>query len=133
MRWMNLESIIQSEVSQKEKDKYCILTHIYGIQKNGTEEFTGQQWRNRHTGQTYGHGERGGEVEMYGESNMEIYSTVCKQIANGNLLKWEFPEWLRKQTGLCLNLVGWDGEGDGREVLKGGDIYIPMADSLWKE
>ena len=28
MRWMNLESIIQSEVSQKEKDKYHILTHI---------------------------------------------------------------------------------------------------------
>ena len=31
MRWMNLEPIIQSEVSQKEKDKYSILTHIYGI------------------------------------------------------------------------------------------------------
>ena len=31
MRWMDLESIIQSEVGQKEKDKYCILTHIYGI------------------------------------------------------------------------------------------------------
>ena len=31
MRWMNLELIIQSEVSQKEKDKCCILTHIYGI------------------------------------------------------------------------------------------------------
>ena len=30
MKWMNLEPIIQSEVSQKEKDKY-ILTHIYGI------------------------------------------------------------------------------------------------------
>ena len=29
MRWMNLESIIQSEVSQKEKDKYHILMHIY--------------------------------------------------------------------------------------------------------
>ena len=29
MRWMNLEPIIQSEVSQKEKDKYCILTHIH--------------------------------------------------------------------------------------------------------
>ena len=29
MRWMNLEPIIQSEVSQKEKDKYCILMHIY--------------------------------------------------------------------------------------------------------
>ena len=31
MRWMNLEPIIQSEVSQKEKGKYCVLTHIYGI------------------------------------------------------------------------------------------------------
>ena len=31
MRWMNLDLIIQSEVSQKEKDKYHILTHIYGI------------------------------------------------------------------------------------------------------
>ena len=33
MRWMNLETIIQSEVSQKEKDKYHILTHIYGLKK----------------------------------------------------------------------------------------------------
>ena len=39
MRWMNLEPIIQSEVSQKEKDKYRILMHIHKIQKNGTEEF----------------------------------------------------------------------------------------------
>ena len=31
MKWMNLEHIIQSEVSQKEKDKYCILTYIYRI------------------------------------------------------------------------------------------------------
>ena len=31
MRWMNLEPIIQSEVSQKKKDKYLILMHIYGI------------------------------------------------------------------------------------------------------
>ena len=31
MRWMNLEPIIQSEVSQKEKDKYRMLMHIYGI------------------------------------------------------------------------------------------------------
>ena len=31
MRWMNLEHIIQSEVSQKEKYKYSILMHIYGI------------------------------------------------------------------------------------------------------
>ena len=31
MRWMNLEPIIQSEVSQKEKDKYYILIYIFGI------------------------------------------------------------------------------------------------------
>ena len=31
MWWMNLELIIQSEVSQKEKDKHHILMHIYGI------------------------------------------------------------------------------------------------------
>ena len=47
MKWMNLEPIIQSEVSQKEK--YCILKHIYKsrimVLKN---LFSGQQWRNRH-------------------------------------------------------------------------------------
>ena len=31
MGWINLEPIIQTEVSQKEKEKYCILTHLYGI------------------------------------------------------------------------------------------------------
>ena len=39
MRWKNLEPIIQSEVSQKKKEKYRILTHIYGIWKDGTKEF----------------------------------------------------------------------------------------------
>ena len=39
MRQMNLEPIIKSKISQKQKDKYCILTHIYGIWKDGTEEF----------------------------------------------------------------------------------------------
>ena len=33
VRWMNLEPIIQSEVNQKEKDKYRILMHIYGNRK----------------------------------------------------------------------------------------------------
>ena len=36
--WMDLESLIQSEVSQKEKNKYRILTQICEIQKNGTDE-----------------------------------------------------------------------------------------------
>ena len=36
--WMELESIILSEVSQKEKNKCCIITHIYGIWKDDTDE-----------------------------------------------------------------------------------------------
>ena len=40
--------------------------------------FAGQQWRNRYREQIYGHGERGGEGEMYGESNMETYITIYK-------------------------------------------------------
>ena len=36
--WMDLETVIQSEVSQKEKNKYCILTHVCGTKKNGTDE-----------------------------------------------------------------------------------------------
>ena len=37
MRWMKLEPIVQSEVSQKEKHQYTILTQIYGIQKDGND------------------------------------------------------------------------------------------------
>ena len=60
---------------------------------------------------------------MYGESHMETYITKCKIER-----KQEFAAWLRKQ-GFCINLEGWDGEGEGREVEKGGDICIPIADS----
>ena len=35
---MDLETVIHSEVSQEEKNKYCILTHICGIQQNSTDD-----------------------------------------------------------------------------------------------
>ena len=38
MRWMKLEPIIQSEVSQKQKHQYSILMHIYGILKDGNND-----------------------------------------------------------------------------------------------
>ena len=80
--------------------------------------FTGQQWRNRHREQTYGHGERGGGGEMYGKSNMRTYIAMCKIDSQR-----EFAVWLRKlKQGLCINLEGWDGEGGGREFQKEG-IY----------
>ena len=63
---------------------------------------------------------------MYGKSYLVTFITICK-IGS----QWEFAVWLRKlKQGLCINLEGWDGEGDGREVQKGGDIYIPMVDSM---
>ena len=62
---------------------------------------------------------------MYGESNMETYIAICTIDSQR-----EFSVWLRKlNQGFCINLEGWDGEGDGREVQKGGDICIPMDDS----
>ena len=62
---------------------------------------------------------------MYGKSNMETYITICKIDS-----PWEFAVWLRKlKQGLCINPEEWDGEGDEREVQKGGDICTPMADS----
>ena len=38
IRWINLQPIIQSEVSQKEKSKYYMITHTYGIYKDSTDE-----------------------------------------------------------------------------------------------
>ena len=73
----DLELILQSEMNQKEKEKYCILTHKYRIQKNSTEESIYRAAVEKQI-QTYGHGERGREGEMYGKSNMETYIAMRK-------------------------------------------------------
>ena len=66
---MNLEPIIQSEVSQKKKYKYLILMYAYGIQKDATDELVFRAAMKKHTSRAdlwlWGEG------EMYGESNME--------------------------------------------------------------
>ena len=55
MRWMKLESIIQSEASQKNKEHYSILTHIYGIWKMVMITLYAKQKRkHRCTEQTFG-------------------------------------------------------------------------------
>ena len=62
---------------------------------------------------------------MCGKSNVETHITMCKVDSQR-----EFVVWLRKlKHGLCINREGWEGEGDGREIQKGGDICIPVADS----
>ena len=55
------------------------------------------------------------------------YITICRIDS-----QWEFAVCLRElKQGLCINLEGWDEEGDGSEVQEGGNICIPMADSCW--
>ena len=85
MRQKNLESIIQREVSQKEKNIYqCI--YMESGKMVLIKLFAGQQWRHRHREQTQGHRLGGeGEAGMYGESNMEAYVIICKIDS-----QWEF-------------------------------------------
>ena len=53
--------------------------------------------------------------------NITIYKIDSQQ---------EFAVCLRKlKQGLCINLEGWDGEGEGRDFQMGGDIFIPMIGS----
>ena len=55
LRWMKLEPTIQSEVSQKEKHQYSILTHMYGIRKMVTITlYARQQKRHRCIEQSFG-------------------------------------------------------------------------------
>ena len=91
--WMDLETVIQSEVSQREKNKYRILMHICGTQKNGIDELvcraeieTQMQRTNvwTPTGESAGGGGGGG---MNWEIGIDIHTLVCiKQITNKNLL-----------------------------------------------
>ena len=82
--------------------------------------FTEQQWRNRLM-----------DTER-GEERVRCMERVTWKLTLPYVRdsQWEFAVWLRKlKQGLCINLEGWDGDGDGQEVEKGGDICIPMADS----
>ena len=56
---------------------------------------------------------------MYGDNSMETYITICKIHSQG-----EFVVCLRTQ-GLCINLEGQDGDGDGREVQR-ERIYVHL-------
>ena len=49
---------------------------------------------------------------------METYITICKTDS-----QWKFADWCGKlKQGLCINLEGWDGEGDRWKFQKGGDL-----------
>ena len=79
--------------------------------------FARQQSRNRYREQTYRYGDWGRDSEMYGESNMKTYITICKIES-----QWEFAVCLGElKQGLCINLEGCGREGDGKEIQ---DVYL---------
>ena len=86
--WMDLEYLIQSEVSQKEKNKYRTLMHVCGIQKNGTDELVFRaeiETQMQRTNVWTPKGERGSGKNQ--ETGIDIYTLICiKQITNENLL-----------------------------------------------
>ena len=61
MRWINLKPTMQNEVSQREKSKYQILMHLYGIERDDIDEPICKAAVEMQTEQTYGHsgGRRG--------------------------------------------------------------------------
>ena len=78
MRWMKLEPIIQSEVSQKEKHQYSILTHIYMELRNMvmTTLYVRQQKRHRYIEQSFGLCGRGRGWDDLGEWHWNMYNII---------------------------------------------------------
>ena len=87
--------------------------------------FAGQQQGCRHREETCGHSGGRRERQIGRVTLKHTHYHVLNKIASGN--------WLcdagSSSWGLCDNLQGRDGVGDGREVQEGGDICIPIADS----
>ena len=107
--WMNVETVIQSEVSQKEKNKYRILTHICGTQKNGTDEpvcraeiETQMQRTNIWTPRGERGGAGGGGAGMNWETGIDMYTLICiKWITNKNLLYKKINKIKFKNSKKC--------------------------------
>ena len=84
--WMDLETVIQSEVIQKEKNKYCILTHICGIQKNGIDDLICKQKQRQRHMDTKGERRGGGRNWEIGIDTYTLLILCIKQTTNENIM-----------------------------------------------
>ena len=108
IRWMNIEPIIQSEVSQKEKDKYCILTNIYMESRKMVLKnlFTGNNGETDIENRPMDMG-RGEEMVRCMESvTQKLTLPYVKEIAKRYLLYSS-----GNSNRDSINLEGWDGMG----------------------
>ena len=117
MRWMNLEPVTQSEVSEKEKSIYFRLIHIYEVQKNGAEEpiFRAGIVTDVGDGLVYTAGDE--ESGKNGDNSTEIYTLPCvKQIDAGKL-------WYSTGRTAWCSVTTQTGEMgvDGKEAPERGD------------
>ena len=107
MRQMKLEPITQSEVSQKAKDQYSILMHIYEILKDGNdnpicraEKEIGQRYRTDFWTLW--------EKARVGWSERIALKHVYYQVWNRS----PAPDWMHETSAQGWCSEGWDGEGD---------------------
>ena len=126
MRWMKLEPIIQSEVSQKEKHQYSILTHIYGIYKDGNDN---PIWETAKETQMY----RTVFWTLWERARVGWFRRMALKLVYYHMWK-ESPAqvWCMGQGawGWCTGMTQRDGIG--REVGVGfrmGNTCTPVADS----
>ena len=110
MRWMKLEPIKQSEVSQKEKHQYSILMHIYGIFRKMVMIilYARQQKRHRCIEQSFGLCGRGWGWDGLGEWHWNMYNIICETNR-----QTRFNAWYRMLGAGALGLprgMVWGGK-----------------------
>ena len=113
MRWMKLEPIIQSEVSQKEKHQYSILMHICMEFRKMVmiTLYVRQQKRHRCIEQTFGLCGRGRGWDDLGEWHWNMYNTICEMNRQSR-----FDAWYRMLGAGALGWprgMGWGGSWGG--------------------
>ena len=100
VRWKNLEPVIQSEVSQKQKNKYHMLIHIYGIQKNNTDEPIYREEMETQAQRTDLLTQEGkARVEQIKKVALDPYTLLCvKQVIGRKLYSTGSPAWCSVTT-----------------------------------
>ena len=120
MRWMKLEPIIQSEVSQKEKHQYSLLTHIYMVFRKMVTMTLYARQQNRH---------RCKEVfwTLWEKARMGWFERIAVNHVYYHMWNWSLVQvqCMRQGSGLVHwdDLEGWEGEVGGRGVQDGEQMY----------
>ena len=121
MRWMNLEPIIQSELSQKEKYKYRILVHIHGIQKDSTDEFMNRGAMEKQTQKTDVRTQRRKRLRPMETVTWKFIIPYVKQATNGNLL---YDSRSSNRGSVTIQKDGMGREMEGRLRRVGTWVYL---------